>query len=257
MSSNSSKPSPGLWQPNPYANYPGPDHTAFLASAATATEEDESDPILAEANARATARQIAFFRSIPWCAALLDKPGLTIQQAESRRLNRTALDALCSRTLNQPGAIPAYVIFYDPNEGLSSSHTSSSSDDKPLPLITQVSSLVALGPLVNGWTGICHGGIIATLLDETLGQIFAANGRHGRLPGKKAAAVPVMTGYLNTKFVRPVRTGTVEAPRVILVTSRIVRHEGRKFFMKADVRDEKGAVLSEADALFVMLKEKL
>jgi acyl-coenzyme A thioesterase PaaI-like protein len=245
-----------LWQPPssyPYPEYPSPDHAPFLERAKTATPEDnETDPVLIEANARATARQIAFFRAIPWCAAILDRPGLAIQQAESRHLNRTTLDTLMSRALNSPFAIPQYIIFYDPEEGLKDAKP-----EEPLPLITQMQALVALGPMVNGWAGICHGGIIATLLDETLGQIFSANGRHGRLPGKKETAIPIMTGYLNVKYLKPTKTGTVENPNVVLITANIIKRDGRKFFMKANMKDSEGQVLSEADALFVMLKSKL
>ncbi|AEO63640.1 uncharacterized protein THITE_2109173 [Thermothielavioides terrestris NRRL 8126] len=144
----------------------------------------------------------------------------------------------------------------------------------PPGLITQVQSLIALGPQLNGWPGICHGGVVATLLDEVMGQIFALNRAHGLL-----APPPVMTAYLNTRFERPVRTGPGTGPLtgtgtgrakngegddghgegegVVLVTARLVRNEGRKYWVEADVRGREGEVLATGEALFIMLREKL
>jgi acyl-coenzyme A thioesterase PaaI-like protein len=106
--------------------------------------------------------------------------------------------------------------------------------------------------MLNGWEGICHGGMVVTMLDEVMGQVFAANKTHGLM-----VEVPVMTGYLNTRFERPVRTGTVEEPAVVLVTGRLVRQEGRKYWMEGDVQGEGGVVLARGEALFVMLRGKL
>lgn len=231
------------------------------------------------ANERAAAAQIAYFRTIPWCASYLDSPTLVINQSVSRALKpaHSNLDSLISRTLNRPDAIPAYITFYSPPSSSSSSpsppNSRSGNQDGSTPdLVTEVSALVALGPMINGWDGICHGGIVATLLDEVMGQVFAVNKQHGALNRK----VPAMTGYLNTRYERPVRTGGKEkggegrekgvgegkGANVVLVRARLVKREGRKFWLEAEVvgpgKGGKGeVVLARGEALFIMLKKEM
>jgi acyl-coenzyme A thioesterase PaaI-like protein len=129
----------------------------------------------------------------------------------------------------------------------------------PAQLVLEVQSLAALGPMVNGWDGICHGGIVVTLLDEAMGQLFAVNKMRGVM-----REMPVLTGWLNTRFMKPVRTGNGNkgagdgrGKGVVLVTARLVKWEGRKFWAEATVEGEDGAVLARADALFVQLRGRL
>jgi acyl-coenzyme A thioesterase PaaI-like protein len=220
---------------------------------------------LQQANARAAAAQISYFRSIPWCAAHLSQPGLVIDQAESRRLKPlNAGDTLISRTLNSADAIPAYITFYSPPQSQTSSASTqpanTNTSNTSTNLIREIKSFVALGPMVSGWPGVCHGGLVVTLLDEVMGQAFAINKQHGLL-----VDIPVMTGYLNTRFDKPVpvpvpRGTTEEEERevsVLMVTARLVRNDGRKYWMEGEVQTEDGAVLARAEALFIMLKAKL
>ncbi|KAK0629541.1 HotDog domain-containing protein [Bombardia bombarda] len=192
-------------------------------------------PTAAAAVAAAAALEVAHFRSIPWCAAHLSaSPNLVVEQAFSRTPKDQYEDALLSQTLNRKGAIPAFVTFYTkPAEARD--------------LVREVKAFLSLGPMVNGWAGICHGGIAMTILDEVMGQLPAVNKLRGNLPD-----IPLMTAYLNTTFVRPVRT-----PTTIMVTARLLKVEGRKQFADAVIEDEKGEVLAKAEALFVMLKAKL
>ncbi|KXX77801.1 Acyl-coenzyme A thioesterase THEM4 [Madurella mycetomatis] len=195
---------------------------------------------LQESNEMVSARQVDFFRAIPWCAAHLSpSPSLRIAQSvtRERKPEGSTLDTLISQTLNRPDAMPAYITFYSAPPG-------------PRELVTEVRAFFALGPMVNGWEGICHGGMVVTLLDEVMGQVFAANKSGGLI-----REIPIMTGYLNTNFLKPVRTGTKERPRVVMVTARMVRRDGRKFWTEANVEGEDGEVMAKADALFIELKE--
>lgn len=93
-----------------------------------------------------------------------------------------------------------------------------------------------------------------TLLDEVMGQIFAVNKDSGAMGSK----MPLLTGYLNTAFKRPVRTGTKEKPAIVLVVARMTKIEGRKHFCEGVVYgDEEGRnELARAEALFVQLREQ-
>ncbi|KAK3325914.1 HotDog domain-containing protein [Apodospora peruviana] len=193
-----------------------------------ATSEDE---------AAAAAVELAHFRAIPWCAAHLSAPDVVIDRSFSRRPKPKFEDALLSYTLNRPDAIPAFVTFYrppPPQEG-------------PQALVTEVKAFLSLGNLVNGWAGICHGGIVMTILDEVMGQIPAVNKLRGVMEN-----IPLMTAFLNTTFLKPVKT-----PTTVLVTGKLVRREGRKYYIDGLIEDENGTALARAEALFVMLKARL
>ncbi|KAK4201492.1 HotDog domain-containing protein [Triangularia verruculosa] len=210
---------------------------------ATPTSSDISSVIDSPANKAQEAHHIAFFNSIPWCSSLLSStPNLIVSQSVSRIIRPSGCeeDALLSQTLNSPDAIPAYITFYSP-------------PPKPTDHVYEVKSLIALGPKVNGWEGICHGGIVMTLLDEVMGQLFAVNKDSGAMDSK----MPVLTGFLNTAFKKPVRTGTKEKPAIVLVVARLTKMKGRKHFCEGVVYgDGEGKnELARAEALFVQLRE--
>ncbi|KAI0470717.1 HotDog domain-containing protein [Xylariaceae sp. FL0804] len=170
------------------------------------------------------------FAAIPWCAELLNTPGLTLWSPP-----RDA--TLWTRTLNVPDAVAAFLLFY---RAPATPRTA---------LVEEVSALVSLGPGINGFPGVAHGGIIAVTFDEVLGRHVWLNGsdREGGLPN------PVhMTKYLTSTFARP-----VPVPGTYRVVSRIARHEGRRVYVTGEMRDGEGTVLATADALWVAVKTKL
>ena len=202
---------------------------------------------LQQANSDATAAQIAYFRAIPWCAAHLSpaeatEAPLIVDQSLSRVLNPAHDDShsLISRTLNTPAGIPAYIAFHPPPPAAGA-------------LVREVKALAALGPGVNGWPGICHGGIITVLLDEAVARVAEVNQRLGLM----RKDVMVVTGQLNLKFLKPVRTGSVEKPRAVLVTARLAKAEGRRYWVEADVSGPDGEVLVKGDGVMVALKAAL
>ncbi|KAK3327064.1 HotDog domain-containing protein [Cercophora scortea] len=182
----------------------------------------------------AAAAELAHFQAIPWCAAHLSKPNVVAHQSISRELKPRFGDALVSQSLNNKNAMAAFVTFY-------------TRPADPSQLVEELGAFLTLGQMVNGWPGICHGGIIMTILDEVMGQLPAINKQRGLMPNNT-----IMTAYLNTKFIGPVRT-----PSTIMVTARAVKVEGRKHFYEAVVTGEKGEELAKADALFIFLKPKL
>ncbi|KAK3953749.1 HotDog domain-containing protein [Pseudoneurospora amorphoporcata] len=181
--------------------------------------------------------EIDHFRSIPWVAKHLSQPHVIINQSDTRRPKPGHGDTLISQTLNSQDAISAYItIVQQPVEQ---------------GLITEILSFLTLGPQLNGWPGVCHGGIVMTILDEVQGQLFAQNKRQ-----KKMKDIPLMTAYLNTTFSKPVRT-----PCTIMVRARMTKVEGRKHWTEAAVllEDEQGkeVELARCDSLFVMLRSNL
>ncbi|KAK0619205.1 HotDog domain-containing protein [Immersiella caudata] len=182
--------------------------------------------------------EVAHFAAIPWCAAhVAATPNAVFEKCLTRYPKPDFEETLMAETLNRPDAIKAYTVFY-------------SQPANPQDLITEVGAFLTLGPMINGWRGICHGGIVMSIMDECLGQLAAINRQRG--VGSQAEQ---MTAYLNTKFLSPVRT-SVEGTTV-MVRARTTKMEGRKQFVEGHMEDEKGTVLCRSEGLFVQLLAKI
>lgn len=179
--------------------------------------------------------EVAHFRTIPWCAKHLAAPGLTIVPAFSRSSKPDLEDALLSQTLKTHDTISAYMCFYpEPKDELGN--------------LPEVKAFITFGHLVGGYPGILHGGIVATVLDETLS--FITPGARLRWQNPNASA-PV-TAYLNTRYLMP-----VDIPGTYLVRVWLVKAEGRKTFVAGSIENESGEKVAEADALFVEVRPKI
>lgn len=90
----------------------------------------------------------------------------------------------------------------------------------------------------QGFYGVVHGGIIATLLDEAMARYLWALG------------IPAVTAELKVSLHHPTRTG-----RPLTVVGRVVRDRGRLILCEAFVRSADGVVLASAEGKFIRLKE--
>jgi uncharacterized protein (TIGR00369 family) len=89
----------------------------------------------------------------------------------------------------------------------------------------------------EGHPGYLHGGIIATLLDETMSKAVRARG------------LTAMTRHLEIDYKRPVPSASP-----IRMEGRIVRDEGRKHWVEASIFDADRRVLAHAKGLFIEAK---
>jgi acyl-coenzyme A thioesterase PaaI-like protein len=95
---------------------------------------------------------------------------------------------------------------------------------------------VHLGRGLCGHDGIIHGGLLATLLDESLGRTAIHN-----LPERVG-----VTAQLTLKYRAPTM-----ADQFVVIRTRIEEIKGRKVIASGRVEDLHGAVLVEASATFV------
>jgi acyl-coenzyme A thioesterase PaaI-like protein len=94
---------------------------------------------------------------------------------------------------------------------------------------------LTLLPDFQGWEGIAHGGIVATILDEVMGWALAAADAWG------------FTARMSIDYKRPVPVGTR-----IRGEGRLVERRKRLLTMTARLLDaDTGVVLATADALYV------
>lgn len=92
---------------------------------------------------------------------------------------------------------------------------------------------------VEGYTGLVHGGIITTVLDEVMAWSLA---RHG---------IWAVTGALTTRYREPIRIG-----QPTLATGAIVRDRGRALELRGEIRDrDDRRLLAEATATFIRVPE--
>jgi len=87
--------------------------------------------------------------------------------------------------------------------------------------------------------GYVHGGIIATLLDETMSKSVRALG------------LTAMTRQMEIDYLRPVPT---DEP--IRIEGRIVRSEGRKHWTEARIMNGEGKALAEGKGLFIEVRAR-
>lgn len=87
-----------------------------------------------------------------------------------------------------------------------------------------------------GAPGIAHGGAVATVLDDLFGFLLYRIGE------------PAVTRHLEVGYRAPVLLGTP-----YLLDAGLQRREGRKLFVRAQGTDEGGALVVEANAVFVVV----
>ncbi len=97
---------------------------------------------------------------------------------------------------------------------------------------------LALPARFEGWVGVTHGGIIATLLDEVMAWSLVAQGNWG------------VTARLAVDFRRPVPVGVP-----IRAEGWVVRSRRRLVDTAAHIVDAGGMVLATADAVYVSADE--
>lgn len=180
-----------------------------------------------------------YFQSIPWCAARLNrtKESITYYTVPWDRGESAFGDQFFASTLNTSATIPHYLFIHPTPNSASPSNT----------LIPELLAFLQIEAGIGGFPGYAHGGFVCTLLDEITGILCTLNRARGALDRS-----PAMTGFLNTRFLKPVK-----APGIVLARSKITRTEGRKTWVEGWLEDASGQVLAKGEAVFVNLKTKL
>jgi uncharacterized protein (TIGR00369 family) len=97
-----------------------------------------------------------------------------------------------------------------------------------------------LGPRYQGGSGMGHGGIIATLLDEAMGKV------------SRFRNVRAVTAELTVEYLKP-----VNVDKEIVVEAFEAEMKGRNLFHVGEIRDVDGNVPARGRGRFVILREKI
>jgi len=92
----------------------------------------------------------------------------------------------------------------------------------------------------EGPAGFVHGGIIATLLDETMSKAVRALGLRS------------MTRHMEVDYLLP-----VPSVKPIRLQGRLIRSEGRKHWVEATLLDAEANILARGKGLFIEVKERI
>jgi|SRR5579885_3308389 len=93
-----------------------------------------------------------------------------------------------------------------------------------------------LGRRYTGPPGFCHGGIIATILDEAMSKL------------SKFRDVIAPTSRMSVEYLRP-----VPLQKRLRVEAHEIRRSGRRLTRVARIVDDKGTVLARGRGVFVMI----
>ncbi len=109
--------------------------------------------------------------------------------------------------------------------------------------------LLQLGADLAGHEGVCHGGVLSTLLDEIMGTLVVIHAG----PGNAGHA----TANLNIDYVKP-----VSVPGIVMVRARLEHAEGRKVTVSGEVigvphgsNDGVEVTCTRGRALFIRLRK--
>ncbi|KAK3617084.1 hypothetical protein LTR56_025530 [Elasticomyces elasticus] len=188
----------------------------------------------------------AAFLQTPW-AALLDRSNTVCRVSASRQPKRSTEDSLFAETLATPRTVQSCLSFY--TKPADTDHS-----------IDEVSTLFIVGDGMNGHTGILHGGIVASVIDEAMGimmwlnlererEMLEARASKGLADGENPNRVGSFTATLDTKFLKPILT-----PGSFLVTARYLKKEGRKTWVGAEIKQHQKqgeTVCATGEALFI------
>lgn len=108
--------------------------------------------------------------------------------------------------------------------------------------------LVKIDTLLNGYRDTAHGGLLASLLDESLSCCVEALSScldliQQRHPEERTR---LYTANLNISYRAPVTT-----PGVITIKTWLKRREGRKWFLEGELFSEDGRVRTDAKGLWI------
>ena len=103
----------------------------------------------------------------------------------------------------------------------------------------EVRWLTSLGSGLNGWPGVCHGGVLLLIFDAILHEVV-----HQELK------VNYATITILTSFQKPVRT-----PAVVVCRAWVDKApQGRKLWIKSTIEDGRGGVHASAEGFLVKAK---
>ncbi|KAL2072958.1 hypothetical protein VTL71DRAFT_10282 [Oculimacula yallundae] len=182
---------------------------------------------------------LSHFKSIPWCAALLSSKGIIHFAVPDRRSKLDGEGTLVKETLNSSTTVRACVTYFKLPKRSKGELKLGESKKSPF---VEISTLLDLGAGVNSFARTCHGGFIATIFDEVMGTAA----------WQQAGDNGAYTVDMNLRFKKALFT-----PAVVRCVGKVVRKEGRRIIVEAELVGEDEIVYAQADSVFLEMKRNI
>ncbi|KAJ5782794.1 Thioesterase superfamily [Penicillium paradoxum] len=191
---------------------------------------------------------IAHLSNNSWARNLIASPDYKAIETDSRRLKpTTGEDGYFAQTLNTPSTIPYCLTLQRRNLApvpaevptwLPATKQDAAAAVKPTPNVNPADVVMILdlsSPGLSGHAFTVHGGIIATLIDETMSLAIAA---HTNAPSTAGAfddnpRGEIFTAQLDIRYKKRVVT-----PALLVIKARVVGRAGKKFWVRAQAIQE-------------------
>lgn len=180
------------------------------------------------------------FQRLPWAAKFIDSPDYQLIENIARQN-----DGFFAYTINSSNTIPFCLSVCRTGLGLGLSPDQDPSSSSPTVALNESPSLYDCVWLLHladsglsGYTGVAHGGVTAAILDEVAGMV-------GNLH-KPDKTIPLYTVTLDISYHSP-----VTLPGDYVCAAWLTCKAGRKYYIMAQLMDERGALKTQAKALFV------
>lgn len=170
------------------------------------------------------------FLHLPLVKSLLDDPSWVSFSAPKPRYE--GHDSLWYHLLSGPGGVLAQrLLCRRPEQGLDE-------------LWRETRHLIVLGSALTSKQGVCHGGLLAVVVDE----VGIMTIRHYGLDGGKDPS----TAFLNVTYKNP-----VAAPGIIVAIVKVSQTLGRKINLSTTIMDGDGRLCVTAEMLVVTSRPRL
>lgn len=189
---------------------------------------------------------LSYFSAIPWSRNLLSsKDYYPIQTWSRLPKTSTGEDAFFAGTIATPTTIPHVLTLRrrdiapppaptDPPVWPAPTASASAPPSTSPPDVMMLFGLEAPG--ICGHPSTAHGGIVATLIDETMSLAVAVHldsDSRGRRSPDESPRGPIFTSQLDLRYKRP-----VAVPALVVVRAKVVARAGRKFWVRAQAVQE-------------------
>ncbi|GKT44890.1 acyl-coenzyme A thioesterase THEM4 [Colletotrichum spaethianum] len=195
--------------------------------------------------------QMAHFQAISWVAKEVSEPNIIIREPVSRVFDpEVRAFEFWGSTLHSATTVPFFIgAYYLPPESDERTLDAEGPDQRPFDqrFVTRSRFFLTLGRGVSTMDkSLCHGGVVASILDECAGAICWINKAHGFLE-----FLPQVTMSLNISYLKPVPTMSTVA-----VTAFLRRIDGLKLDVDVMLMNEVGTVLAKAEAVYVSIDKR-
>ncbi len=193
-----------------------------------------------------------YFSSQPWASKFLGDNVYEPVPVWSRHVNeQTGENRFFAKTVYTDSTIP-HILALNLKDFKTPEPTSAPlKDESPPKSLSNIAShelifLMTLGEDLQAHPSIVHGGFQAIIFDEIMRLLILLHQNNVCTPGPRDIHY---TANMTVSYSAP-----VIAPSSVLVRSRLVRREGRKWFTNGEIVNTEGQILTSAESMWITAK---